>query len=84
MVSCGPPEIISASALKEEVDRGNLVLCEEFDEAACKNGAKVSSLGCRAVAPYAFEAFARGDVFDSENLPMTYLRRTQAELERFG
>ncbi len=81
VLTCNVPEVLSCDAVAEYARQGFLPVCEESDAVATKVGAIPIQLQSRIVAQYAFEAFYSKDVYRPENLPLLYLRKTQAEIE---
>lgn len=81
LYSYGRPEIVSKTTLNDYLLQGHIPLCEASDSAAVQAGAIPVQLQTPTVALYAFESFRRNDLHWAENLPLCYLRKTQAEME---
>jgi tRNA threonylcarbamoyl adenosine modification protein YeaZ len=83
-IFCRPPKTISSEEIARSARENIVVLCEESDSAALKIGACPVRLQCAVVARYAFGAFFRNETYRPENLPLAYLRKTQAEIGMGG
>jgi hypothetical protein len=79
--SCSLPEVLSGDLVAERIQNGLVPVCEESDNIAMRAGAAPTNLHSAIVAKFAYEAFLRNDVYLPENLPLSYLRKTQAEIE---
>jgi tRNA threonylcarbamoyladenosine biosynthesis protein TsaB len=81
VLSLGFPEVLARETVTEHANKGLSLVCDEADAAAMKVGAFPIRLQSTRIAQMAFESFFKNVVYGPENLPLSYLRKTQAEIE---